>query len=242
MENSPAFTVEIWSDVVCPFCYLGKRKFENTLEQFESKDKVHVIWKSFQLNPGVTTDPEMSVYTYLSQAKGITESVARQMTQQIKERGEEVGINYDFDSTRVNNTYLAHCFLHFALEKNKQNEAKEKLLNAYFEKGENVDDLDLLVRLGNELGFNEQEVRGNLQSDKYRHAVKKDMELGAKFGIRGVPFFVFDRKYAVSGAQETPVFLQTLVKAFDEWMKAGSFQAISSSEGDSCSTEEGNCL
>lgn len=242
MNNQSVFTVEIWSDVVCPFCYLGKRKFEDALERFEFKEGVRIIWKSFQLNPGAKTDPTMSVYSYLSRTKGISEEVAKQMTAQIMQRGKEVGINYNFDSTKVNNTFMAHCFLHYALEKGKQNEAKEHLLKAYFEQGANVDDVDLILQIGCELGFDAKELKDNLENGKYEREVKDDMELAVQFGIRGVPFFVFDRKYAVSGAQESPVFLETLEKAYEEWKITHGQAVLKVKDGDSCQTDEGSCV
>lgn len=243
MENSTKkMSIEIWSDVVCPFCFLGKRKFENTLKQFKNKDDLNIVWKSFQLNPDVRTDTSMSVYTYLSRSKGISEDVARKMTRQIMDRGKEVGIEYNFDATKVNNTFRAHCFLHFSADKNKQNDAKELLLKSYFEKGANVDDVEVLLQLGSNLGFNEQELKIALESGKYQSAVLEDMDLAAKFGIRGVPFFVFDRKYAISGAQESPVFLETLNKAFGEWQLSHAVSELDVTNGDSCSTENDNCL
>lgn len=241
MYKTNTFTVEIWSDIVCPFCFLGKRKFELALEQFDHKQDVEVIWRSFQLNPGVKTDTSMSVYTYLSQTKGISEAVAKQMTQQIKERGQEVGIDYNFDDTKVNNTLLAHRFLHYALEKGKQNEAKELLLSAYFEDGANVDDFGTIMNIGKTLGFDEDELRTVLTENRYNMEVLEDIELAQWFGVRGVPFFVFDRKYAVSGAQETPVFIQTLIKAHDEWKKDQDVQNLQVTDGQSCSPDDNRC-
>lgn len=241
MNKAQTLKVEIWSDIVCPFCFLGKRKFEQALEQFDHKQDIEIIWRSFQLNPGVQTDTSMPVYKYLSRTKGISEEVAKQMTQQITERGLEVGIEYKFDETTVNNTLLAHCFLHYALDQGKQNEAKELLLSVYFEKGENVDDLETIMNIGRILDFDEGELRAVLTENRYKKEVLADMELAQRFGVRGVPFFVFDRKYAVSGAQEIPVFIQTLIKAHDEWKNRLAVQTIQVTEGESCSTDNDNC-
>ena len=238
MDTTPSLTVEIWSDVVCPFCYLGKRKFEAALDQFSGKDHIQVVWKSFQLNPGVKTDTTMSIYTYLSNTKGISEDVARQMTAQITERGKEMGINYQFDDTKVINTLNAHCLLHFAKEHGLQDEAKERLLKAYFTEGVNVDDIQILLQLGDEIGLNRDELETALQNKSYIQAVEEDMELSRRFGIGGVPFFVFDRKYAVSGSQETQVFLQTLEKSFTEWRKNNPEFKLEVTEGANCTPDE----
>lgn len=241
MNKAQTLKVEIWSDIVCPFCFLGKRKFEQALEQFDHKQDIEIIWRSFQLNPGVQTDTSMSVYTYLSRTKGIPEEVAKQMTQQITERGLEVGIEYKFDETAVNNTLLVHCFLHYALDQGKQNEAKELLLSAYFEKGANVDDLETIMNVGRILDFDEGELRAVLTENRYEKEVIADMELAQRFGVRGVPFFVFDRKYAVSGAQEITAFIQTLIKAHDDWKNSLAGQTIQVTEGEGCSTDDNNC-
>ena len=238
MDTTPVLTVEIWSDVVCPFCYLGKRKFEEALDQFAYKDLIRVEWKSFQLNPGVKTDTTMSIYTYLSNSKGISEEVAKQMTAQITERGKEVGINYQFDETKVINTLNAHCLLHFAKEAGLQDEAKERLLKAYFTEAINVDDIQILLQLGAEIGLNREELESALKNKSYIQAVEEDMELSRRFGIGGVPFFVFDRKYAVSGAQETQVFLQTLEKSFAEWRKNNPELKLEVTEGQSCAPDK----
>jgi predicted DsbA family dithiol-disulfide isomerase len=236
--TSNKFIVEIWSDIVCPFCYLGKRKFESAIEHFADRDHVQIQWKSFQLNPGVITDTSMTVYTYLSKTKGINEDVAKQMTEQITSRGKEVGIEYQFDETRVNNTFNAHCMLHFAQKYGKQNEAKERLLKAYFTEGINIDDRAELLKMGDELGLNREELDQALKDRSFETEVNDDIQLAQQFGISGVPFFVFDRKYAVSGAQETAVFLDTLKKSFSEWRKNNPEVQLEIIEGESCAPDK----
>lgn len=238
MDTTNRFTIEIWSDIVCPFCYLGKRKFEAALDQFSGKDHTQVVWKSFQLNPGVKTDTTMSIYTYLSNTKGISEDVARQMTSQISERGKSVGIDYHFNETKVINTFNAHCLLHLAKEDGVQNEVKEQLLKAYFTDGANVDDLETLVQIGIASGLDKEKIELALKNRDFAAAVEEDMALSQRFGIGGVPFFVFDRKYAVSGAQETEVFLSTLEKAFSEWRMSNPEIKLEVTEGQNCSTDK----
>jgi predicted DsbA family dithiol-disulfide isomerase len=232
------FTIEIWSDIVCPFCYLGKRKLEAALQQFPEKDHVVIEWKSFQLNPGVVTDTTTSIYTFLSQTKGMTEDVAKQMTAQITARGREENITYNFDETKVINTFNAHCLLHFAKEQGRQDQAKERLLKAYFTDAENVDDQEVLLRLSEEIGLDRKQLQRALAENVYAQSVQADMELAQQFGVGGVPFFVFDRKYAVSGAQETPVFLETLQKSFEEWKENNPNSQMTITEGESCAPDK----
>jgi predicted DsbA family dithiol-disulfide isomerase len=236
--TSNKLIIEIWSDIVCPFCYLGKRKFEAALEQFPQKEHIQIEWKSFQLNPGVVTDTTMSIYTYLSNTKGISEEVAKQMTAQITSRGKEVNIDYHFDETKVINTFNAHCLLHFAKEQGLQNEAKERLLKAYFTESKNVDDHETLLQLGKEIGLDREKLDQALRNGTFKKEVEADMELSQRFGIGGVPFFVFDRKYAVSGAQETAVFLETIQKSYSEWRKNNPEFQLEIIEGQSCAPDK----
>jgi predicted DsbA family dithiol-disulfide isomerase len=232
------FTIEIWSDIVCPFCYLGKRKFEAALDQFPEKEQIVIEWKSFQLNPGVVTDTSTSIYTYLAQTKGMSEDVAKQMTAQITARGKEVNIMYNFDKTKVINTFNAHCLLHFAKDQGLQDQAKERLLKAYFTEAENVDDHANLLRLGEEIGLDRMQLDHVLKEKVYAQAVQADMDLAQQFGVGGVPFFVFNRKYAVSGAQESPVFLDTLLKSFGEWKENNPNSQMTVKEGKSCAPDK----
>jgi len=204
--------IEIWSDVACPFCYIGKRKFEAALAQFEHKNKVEVEWKSFMLDPNKITDPSMPLAESLAKRKGISVEQAKEMGTYVTEVAQEVDLQYDFSKTIVANTFNAHRFLHFSKNNNVQNEAKERLLKAYFIDGKNIDDTPTLIQLGTEIGLNAKEVKTMLDSEQYANEVKSDITEAREIGVKGVPFFVFDRKYAVSGAQDPSVFLQTLEK------------------------------
>ena len=139
------------------------------------------------------------------------------MNNRVSEMASKVGLTYHFDKAIVANSFNAHRFLHLSKEKGCQNEAKEKLLAAYFTNGVNMDDIDALVKIGKEIGLNAEEVKNVLQSDKYTKEVKNDILEASQIGVRGVPFFVFDRKYAVSGAQPIEAFLGTLTKSFEEF-------------------------
>ncbi len=205
--------VEIWSDVVCPFCYIGKRRFEEALEKFDSKEEIEIEWRSFQLNPQTVTNPNITAHENLANHKGISVEQARQMANQVAEMASAVGLNFDFDKSVVANTFNAHRLLHFSKAHGKQNELKERLLKAYFEKGENIDDKASLLAIGEEVGLEKQAVQDFLNTDELAMEVKADIQEAQALRIHGVPFFVFNRKYGFSGAQPVEVFLDTLEKA-----------------------------
>jgi len=202
--------VEIWSDVMCPFCYIGKRKFEMALEQFSEKDKVEIIWKSFQLDPNKVTDPNKNVNDYLAERKGISVQKAKEMNDYVTGVAAAVGLNYKLDKAIVANSFDSHRFSHLAKKYGVQNEAEELLFKAYFIEGKNTADHTILTEIGNVLGVDPLETQSVLESDQYADEVNEDIAEAQNIGINGVPFFVFNRKYAVSGAQESKVFLEVL--------------------------------
>lgn len=204
--------VEIWSDVMCPFCYIGKRKFESALTQFPGKENVQIIWKSFQLSPDMKTDLNISIHQFLAKHKGFTVQEAEEVNQHVTELAKQVGLTFKFDKTVVANSFNAHRFAHFAKHHGKQNEAEERLFYSYFTEGKNIDDYSTLIKLGEEIGLDVATLKQALENNTYADDVKADIREGQQIGVRGVPFFVFDRKYAVSGAQNIPVFLETLEK------------------------------
>lgn len=232
--------VEIWSDVMCPFCYIGKRKFENALSQFEQKSQIEIEWKSFQLMPELKTEAGRNLDQFLSEEKGISLEQAATMNTQVTQMAKDVDLNFDFDKAIPANTFKAHQFAHFAKANGKQNEAEEKLFQAYFIEGKNVDDTATLLDLANELGLNIDELKTELESEKYVEAVRFDIYEAQQIGVRGVPFFVLDRKYAVSGAQESSSFLEILEKSFDEWQNENPEKKLNITNGDSCSID-GEC-
>jgi predicted DsbA family dithiol-disulfide isomerase len=209
--------IEIWSDVMCPFCYIGKRKFEQALAQFPARDNIQLVWKSFQLSPEIITDHTKNIHRFLADHKGMSLEQATQMNNQVTEMAALVGLVYNFDKSVVANSFNAHRFSHFAKSKGKQNEAEELLFQSYFTDGKDIDDYPTLVELGNRIGLDAEELSGVLQSGRYADDVRADIMEAQQLGVRSVPFFVFDRKYAVSGAQETNTFLQALESAFKEW-------------------------
>jgi len=205
---------------MCPFCYLGKRKFEHALSLFTGKEYIEVEWKSFQLNPGLVTDPGISIHQYLAEHKGISAEQAAKMNDRLTRAGAAVGLDYHFDKIIVANTFRAHQLLRFARTQGKQNEMEERLFEAYFTNGQNVDDLPTLVRLAGDAGLDTAGLPEAIESNQYAGQVQAELAEAGSLGIQGVPYFLFNRKYVVNGAQESPVFLETLHNAFDDWAKS----------------------
>ncbi|MDN3549442.1 DsbA family oxidoreductase [Mucilaginibacter aquaedulcis] len=231
--------VEIWSDVMCPFCYIGKRRFEDALQQSGHQDKIEIEWKSFQLNPHLKTDPSVNYIQYLADRKGWTIDYTTQMNDQIAQMASEVGLSYN--STRVvANSFNAHRLSHLAKKYNLGNEAEEALFKAHFIDAQNIDDKATLVKLGTEIGLNAEEIQQVLDSETYANEVEQDIAEAQHLGISGVPFFVMNNKYGVSGAQALPVFLETIEKSFAEWEQENSKPALTIIEGQSC-TPDGDC-
>ena len=232
--------VEIWSDVMCPFCYIGKRRFENALQRFEHKDEIEIEWKSFQLNPDLETDPSINIDQYLADKKGWTIDHAKQMNAYVTQMAAEVGLTYNFDKAVVANSFNAHRFSHLAKKHGLGVAAEEQLFKAYFTDGKNIDDKATLIYLGVLIGLDAAEIKQALESDAYTEDVKHDIAEAQYLGIQGVPFFVMSSKYAISGAQAVPVFAETLQKAFGDWKKENPKPKFEVIEGESCGPD-GNC-
>jgi predicted DsbA family dithiol-disulfide isomerase len=238
MENKNNFTikVEIWSDVVCPFCYIGKHKFEKALEKFPYKENVEVEWKSFQLDPFAITNPSLKTLEHLAAEKGWSMEEALQSTAFITQMAKEVGLEYHFEKAIVVNSFKAHRLLHLAKKYGKQNEMEEKLFSAYFTKGKNIDDNEILLQLAMQIGLDEKETKEVLLTDAFSDEVKHDIAHARQLYVRGVPYFLFDDKFAVSGAQDETVFLQALNRALTERKKTDIIE-FSGEEGGVCGPE-----
>src|SRR5688572_6849426 len=221
--------VEIWSDVVCPFCYIGKRRFEHALEKFPNREAVEIEWRSFQLDPEVKPVPGMSINEYLAKRKGVSVAEGKQMNDYMAEMAKEVGLHYDFDKAVVTNTTNAHQLIHLAKKHNLGDAAEERFFAAYYTEGKDLNDPETLIALAKEIGLPEAESREVLQNDKYKEAVVQDQYEAAQVGARGVPFFVLNNKYAVSGAQPTEVFLQALNQV---WQESAKPQPLPGAEND----------
>lgn len=230
--------VEIWSDVMCPFCYIGKRRFENALQQLPFKDSIEVEWKSFQLDPTMQHEPGKSIHQYLAERKGFSLQKAKELNDHVTGMAAGEGLQYNFDKAVVANSFDAHRFSHLATQHGKGDAAEESLFKAYFTEGKNIADKETLTQLGTDIGLDAAEVKKVLDENTYAQNVQQDIAEAEALGVRGVPFFVIDRKYAVSGAQSAEVFHQALETAYTEWKKENNnFTTI---QGEVCSTD-GDC-
>jgi predicted DsbA family dithiol-disulfide isomerase len=211
---SEPIKVDIWSDVQCPWCYIGKRKFEAGAKA--SGLDVEVEYHSFELAPDTPVDFDGTPMDYLAQRKGIDPTQAEQMLSRVTDIAASVGLEYRYDDVHQTNTVISHELIHFAKSKGRQLEMKERLLEAYFVKGEHVGRIPDLVDIAAELGFERAEVTEALESHRFLPDVKADVALANEYGIQGVPFFVFDGKYGVSGAQEADTFANVLAQVASE--------------------------
>ncbi|MBO9730918.1 MAG: DsbA family oxidoreductase [Chitinophaga sp.] len=232
--------VEIWSDIMCPFCYIGKRKFEAALELFPGKENITVEWKSFQLNPGLKSQPGKDVYDYLAEIKGQSREWSVALHEQVTGTAKEAGLTYNFDKAVVANSFDAHRLIQLAKQQQLGDAAEERLFRAYFTEGRDVSDHNTLLELGTEIGLEKDAVTAALQSTDLANAVNKDVDEARQLGVRGVPFFVIDRKYAVSGAQPTDAFTQALEQAYGEWKKTQPVTELETLSGQVC-TPDGDC-
>lgn len=230
--------VEIWSDVMCPFCYIGKRRFESALQQLSFKDDIEVEWKSFQLDPSMQYQAGKNINQYLAEHKGISLDRAKEMNDYVTKMAAAEGLQYNFDKAVVANSFDAHRFSHLATKYGKGDAAEEALFKAYFTEGKNIADHETLVQLGTDIGLNGAEVKEVLENKAYANEVRNDIAEAETLGVRGVPFFVLDRKYAVSGAQGAEAFHQALEQAYNEWKKENNNLTII--EGETC-TPGGDC-
>ena len=208
--------VEIWSDFVCPFCYIGKRRFEAALDKFAGKDGVEVVYRSFELDPAAPHEVPYDVHEMLARKYGMSREQAKMMNARVTEQAREVGLDYRMDEIKLTNTFDAHRLAHFAATRGRQREMTERLMKAYFTESKHIGDKETLAQLAEEVGLDRNEAKRLLESGAYSADVRADQREGAALGIRGVPFYVIDRKYGVSGAQPEEVFLRALEKAWSE--------------------------
>jgi len=202
--------VEIWSDIMCPYCYLGKKQFEIALNQFEGKEVVSIIWRSFELNPDIVYDENNDLFSYLSKMKGMNRSDIEANFNKLAEQGKPLNIDFQFAKAKVMNSRNAHKLIQFAKNQNLQNEIEEALFEAYFTYGKNVEDEKILEEIANNIGLQFEKFTDIIGSTELDNLVIQDQYMAQQVGVRGVPFFVFDQAYAVSGAQGAENFLQVL--------------------------------
>ena len=205
--------LEIWSDLVCPFCYIGKRQLDAALERFEHRDLVQVEWKSFQLDPSAPQGSNLSTHEYLAGKYGRSIDWAKQMTAQVAERAEAVGLKFDFSKAVLTNTFDAHRLVRLASQYDLQSEAEEALFSAHFTEGKHIGEAKSLSEIGQSIGLDSSEIETTLKGTRFADEVRRDCDDAKSMGISGVPFFLVNRKYAISGAQPIEVFLNALQTA-----------------------------
>jgi len=231
--------VEIWSDIMCPFCYIGKRRFEEALAHFPHADQVQVQWRSFELDPTMQTNPQQTIHELLAERKGMSVEQGRQMNTQMAQHAATVGLTFDFDKTIPANTFNAHRLIHLAAAHGRQDAMKERIFRAYFTEGQNIDDPATLTTLAAELTLPAAEVAGLFDTDIYAQDVRHDEYQARQLGVRGVPYFVFADKYAVSGAQPSELFQEVLEKVWEE-ARPTPVQ-LAGADGAACGLEDSNC-
>jgi predicted DsbA family dithiol-disulfide isomerase len=205
--------IEIWSDIMCPFCYIGKRQLESALAEFPD-DEFEIEWKSFQLDPNIEPQSGKDVYTFLAERKRISVEQSIEMHKGVRERAKSVGLDYHFDKAVISNSLNAHRIVHLAKKNKLGNEMEEIFFKAYFTDGKDLNDVSTLITLGMDCGLQAREIQKVLENETlFLNDVKSEIEEAREIGVQGVPFFVFDRKYAVSGAQSVETFVQTINEA-----------------------------
>lgn len=220
---SEPISVHVWSDIQCPWCFIGKRRFESAVEAFDGD--VTVEYHSFELAPDTPVDFEGSAADFLSGHKGMPLDQVHQMLGQVKELAAAEGLDYDWDNVKQTKTLKAHEMLHLAKAKGLQLDLVERLFAAYFEQGRHVGHEEDLVELATEVGLDADEVREALAAGTYRSAVQADITAAQQIGIRGVPFFIIGEKYGVSGAQSPEVFGEALRRATEDGATVGAAEA-----------------
>jgi predicted DsbA family dithiol-disulfide isomerase len=202
--------VEIWSDVVCPWCYVGKRHFESALGRFEHRGEVEVVWRAFELDPGAPVEREGAYTDRLAAKYRIPVAEAEEMVDRITRAGDDAGVDMRFDRARPGNTFDAHRLIHLGVEHGMQDAVKERMLAATFTEGRPIGRAETLLEVAVEAGLDEDDVRAVLAGDRLAAEVRADEQLARSLGITSVPFFVIDRSYGVPGAQHPDVLLDVL--------------------------------
>jgi len=227
--------VEIWSDVVCPWCYIGKRRFEAALAQFEHADDVEVIWRSFELDPGAPQLQREPHAERLARKYGVSLAQVEAMDARLVGEARKEGLDFHLAESKGGNTFDAHRLIHLAAESGRAGEMKERLMKAYFTEGVAIGERAELVRLAADVGLDEAEVKAMLSSERFADAVRADEARARAFGISGVPFFAIDERYGVSGAQPAEVLLDVLRQAYVN----SQMVVVGGEDADSCA--DGSC-
>lgn len=205
--------IDIWSDIACPFCYIGKRNLELALKDWDPKDEVEIIYHSFQLDPNAKKEGKTNSIELLAKKYGSTVEQAQQMIDRVVTMAKDVGLNYNYEAIISTNTLDAHRLIHLAMKSHKDKEVVEELFKAHFVDGIDISDINELAKVGERAGLDGEEVLKILNSEEYYSEVDNDKYMAAQYEIGSVPFFIFNNKYAISGAQPPEAFLETMKKA-----------------------------
>jgi predicted DsbA family dithiol-disulfide isomerase len=228
--------VEIWSDIACPWCYVGKRRFEAALAAYEHRDEVQVTWRSFELDPTAPREREPDGATHLADKYGTSREEALAMQQRMTDTGAGDGLEFRFDIARGGNTFDAHRLLHLAAAHGMQAAMKERLMRAYLTEGELIADHAVLARLGVEAGLPEDEVRDTLATDRFATEVREDQRTAQRIGIQAVPYFVVDRAVGASGAHPPEALLELLRRG-----RELNPQSQGTVDGETCGLDGSGC-
>ena len=214
--------VEIWSDVVCPWCYVGKRRFEEALSRFEHAEEVDLEWRSFELDPNAPAVVGVPMTQILESKYGMTPGQAETANDRMTGLAAELGLEYHLDRVQAGNTFDAHRLIHLAARQGLGDAMKERLFAAYFTEGLPVGDRPTLAKLAGEVGLDPHQVETALDGDDFSVEVRQDEDRAAALGVRGVPFYVIDETYGISGAQPADVLLGALEQAWSESQTAAA--------------------
>ena len=214
----PLVELEVWSDIACPWCYVGKRRLEAALKRFPHSAEVKLVWRAFELDPGAPRERprDVSHVEFIARKYGMSVAQAQKSTDHLLQLASAEGLSFDFVNIRSGNTFDAHRLVRLGLDRGRQDAVKERMLKAYFEQGELMSDHGTLVRLASEAGLDAAEATDVLAADTYAADVRADEARARELGITGVPCFVFDRQFAVSGAQSSEVMLNALSQAWSD--------------------------
>jgi predicted DsbA family dithiol-disulfide isomerase len=209
-------TIEIWSDILCPFCYIGKRRFQAALDTLPQKDQFTVTWRSFELDSQAQRDYDLSIHELLARKYGRTVEWAQEMNANMEEQGRQLGLEFHMDRIVPTNSFDAHRLMHLGKSLGLQDAVSEKLFAAYFTEGRHIGKKETLLAIAAEAGLDSARAQAMLDTDEFSEAVRQDEDEAQLFGLTGVPAFVLNRKYLISGAQPTEIFTQALQKLAGE--------------------------
>ena len=231
--------IEIWSDVACPWCYVGKRRFEQAVARFEHRDALEVVWRSFELDPQAPARRDEPATAHLARKYGVSVAQAEAMNARLTGEGRKDGLELHLDRIVLGNTFDAHRLIHLATELGHREAMVERLFRAYLVEGQAIGEHDTLVRLAEEIGIPAERARAALARDAHAAAVRADEARARAFGITGVPFFAIDEKYGVSGAQPADALLEVLEQAWQESQPKAALTPAGRADADGCA--DGSC-